>query len=178
MPIECSQTPNRHWRIPQNSIYLELAGHLNFVSLNYERVFLHIYDFYLTGRIGAGYIPPSINTISLPCLVNGLYQISNVVFIELGFGVCFTYNFWKDYYSDGEEPSASTFHESGSFYDPLITGVIGIRVQKKKGFLFRFGFTPLLEFFNPLEKSTIYKQMGTTDSFLPWVGMSFGYSFF
>jgi hypothetical protein len=177
LPIDLTKMQNEHRVIPDNSIYLELAGHLNFVSLNYERVFFHAHDFYLTGRAGIGYIPPSINTISLPCLVNGIYQVSDNFLLEMGAGFSLTYNFWPDYYSSGGFNSGTTFHESESFFDPLLTGFLGIRVQKKKGFLFRFGFTPLFELTNDLESRTVYKQTGITNAFLPWVGMSFGYSF-
>ena len=175
--IDYTKTINKHRKIPNNSIYLELAGHLNLVSINYERVLFHENDFYITGRMGLGYIPPSINTISLPGLVNGIYQVSNRFLLELGIGFSVTYTFWPDHYSSGGLFSGSTFHESGSFIDPLLTGYAGIRVQKKKGFLFRFGFTPLIEIISDIEKRTVYKQTGITNSFLPWVGMSFGYSF-
>ncbi len=176
-PIDFSALLKKHRRIPDNSIYLELAGHMNVVSVNYERVFFHAHDFYITGRIGLGYTPPVINTLSLPILTNGFYQVSNVFLIELGFGVNFTWTFWNGYNSDDGQVSGSTWHESGSFIDLLLTGYAGIRLQKKKGFLFRFGFTPVYEITEFPENRTSYMQLGTKDAFVPWVGMSFGYSF-
>ena len=97
--------------------------------------------------------------------------------IELGFGVNFTWTFWNGYNSDDGQVSGSTWHESGSFIDLLLTGYAGIRLQKKKGFLFRFGFTPVYEITEFPENRTSYMQLGTKDAFVPWVGMSFGYSF-
>jgi hypothetical protein len=176
-PIALIKTKNVHLRIPDNSIFLELAGHLNFISLNYERVFFHADDFYLTGRTGLGYIPPSINTISYLALANGIYQVSDRFLLELGIGITTTFNFWPDYTGSEGMVSGNTFHERGGFIDPLLTGYAGIRIQKKKGFLFRFGFTPLLEVTDMVEDRLVYQQVGTTNSFLPWVGMSFGYSF-
>jgi hypothetical protein len=44
-----------------------------------------------------------------------------------------------------------------------IHGVLGHRYQKKKGFLFRAGFTPIL-------------FLGKDSGFVPWIGISFGYS--
>ena len=166
-----------HRKIPNNSIYLELAGQGLLVSLNYERIFFHGGDFYISGRMGFGYVPPKITTLSLPLLVNGMYQVSNGFLFELGIGFNPTYTFWPDYYSSGGLFSGGAFYESGSFIDPLITGFAGIRIQKKKGFLFRLGFTPLIELTKNMENRTIYKQFGIKNSFLPWVGMSLGYSF-
>ncbi len=50
--------------------------------------------------------------------------------------------------------------EHEEFKGLTLHGVIGYRYQKKNGFLFRAGFTPIFFF----------------DKFLPWVGISFGYS--
>lgn len=44
-----------------------------------------------------------------------------------------------------------------------IHGVLGYRYQKKKGFLFRAGFTPIL-------------YLGKDSGFFPLIGISFGYS--
>ena len=166
-----------HREIPGTSIYLDIGGHLSLGSLNYERILFHSRDFYLSARIGAGYIPPTINTVSLIGLVNGIYQISDVFCLEMGIGVADTYTFWKGYYNESGTDSDTIYHPAGSFIDPILTGFAGIRVQKKKGFLFRFGFTPLIELTNIIENRMVYKQVQATDSFIPWIGMSFGYSF-
>ncbi len=178
LPIAFTKTNNSYRRIPTQSFYLELAGHLNVISLNYEKMIIHKERFYITGRIGAGYTPPTINTIGILALVNGLYQVSDVFLLEIGFGVNTTFTFWQDYTSEGVAFSRNTINESGFFVDPLLTCFAGIRFQKKKGFLFRFGFTPLIELTNIIENRTGYRQLETTSSFIPWVGMSFGYSFY
>ena len=49
--------------------------------------------------------------------------------------------------------------EREKFKGVTLHGVLGYRYQKKNGFLFRAGFTPIL----------------FSDVFLPWAGMSFGY---
>jgi hypothetical protein len=163
-------------KIPNNSSYLELSGQAMLVSLNYERIFFHGGNFYISGRMGFGLFSFQVTTFSLPLLVNGMYQLSNGFLFELGIGFNPTYTFWPDYQSKWLF-SGGTFYESGSFFDPLITGFAGIRIQKKKGFLFRFGFTPLIELTKDMEKRTVYKQFRYEYSFLPWAGMSFGYSF-
>jgi len=50
----------------------------------------------------------------------------------------------------------------------MVHGIIGYRYQKKKGLLFRVGFTPMLEI--PLTNEGSY-------AVIPWVGLSMGYSF-
>ena len=50
--------------------------------------------------------------------------------------------------------------EHEEFKDITLHGVIGYRYQKKNGFIFRAGFTPIFFF----------------DKFIPWIGISFGYS--
>ncbi len=56
----------------------------------------------------------------------------------------------------------------GSVVNTIVHGVIGYRYQKKKGLLFRAGFTPMLVI--PYTDSGKY-------AFIPWAGISFGYSF-
>jgi hypothetical protein len=177
IPIDYSAEIYKHKRIPGNSVYIELAGHLNVVSINYEKVFYKVRDFYLTGRVGLGYIPPTVNTLTVPVLANGIYRVSDVLFLELGFGLSVTYTFWSDITTREEPYTLSTVPVSGHFMDILLAGHAGIRVQKKNGFLFRFGFTPLYELTDILENRTVYMQLDITEAFLPWVGMSFGYSF-
>ena len=178
--IDIIKTPNEHRIIPNNSIYLELMGQAMGISLNYERIFSHGGDIYISGRVGIGGFGGPEVTLALPLLVNGMYQVSNGFLFELGIGFNPTYTFWPNYYSSGNlffgPSSIRTFHEKGSFFDPLITGFAGIRVQRKKGFLFRFGFTPLIGLTQNIENSIIYKQNVTTTLFPLW-GIDLGYSF-
>lgn len=56
----------------------------------------------------------------------------------------------------------------GSFLNLFIHGVIGYRYQKKKGLLFRAGFTPM--FVIPLTDEGKY-------AVIPWAGIGLGYCF-
>jgi hypothetical protein len=56
----------------------------------------------------------------------------------------------------------------GTFKAMMINGVIGYRYQKKKGLLFRVGFTPI--FGIPFTDEGKY-------AVVPWAGLSLGYSF-
>lgn len=174
--INLNETTKEHRAIPGNSIYLELGGQAIFISLNYERIFYHGGNFYLSGRTGIGDMPSFYNTLSFPLLANGIYQVSDRFLCELGIGLSLTYTFWPDSEGSGGLFGSASI-ESGSFFDPLLTGVAGIRIQGKKGFLFRLCFTPLIELTKDTENGTLYKQFNTNKSFIPYVGMSFGYSF-
>jgi hypothetical protein len=44
-PIDYSAEIYKKRRIPENSLFVELAGHLNVVSINYEKVFFKVRDF-------------------------------------------------------------------------------------------------------------------------------------
>jgi hypothetical protein len=138
-----------------NSLYLEIGGNAMGVSINYERVFVQSKRFYLTGRVGLGvgaYVRMSSHDfLAIPLLLNFQYQLSNVVVLEFGAG------------------STLSFVTSHQYFNPLITGVIGMRVQSKNGFLFKVGFTPLVNLDNTF-------QMWGFETFLPWAGISIGYS--
>jgi len=56
----------------------------------------------------------------------------------------------------------------GTIINMMVHGIIGYRYQKKKGLLFRTGFTPM--FVIPFTEEGKY-------AFIPWVGLSLGYSF-
>ena len=147
-------------------------------SLNYERVFLHEGDFYLTGRMGIGYTPGKhFKTISFPILVNGVYQLSNSFAFECGIGTCISYTFWPDW---TEQVWAlfwtyDVFHKGGTYFDPLLTGNVGIRVQLKNGFLFRFGFTPVYNLISISEELVNYSIIPRKVGY--WFGISLGYCF-
>lgn len=63
---------------------------------------------------------------------------------------------------------ASGIIEEEGFNSMMVHGVIGYRSQKKKGLLFRTGFTPMFEI--PFTEDGKFV-------FIPWVGLSLGYSF-
>lgn len=54
------------------------------------------------------------------------------------------------------------------FNSLMVHGVIGYRSQKKKGLLFRTGFTPMFKI--PFKDDEKF-------AFIPWVGLSLGYSY-
>jgi len=147
-------------RIPNNSIYLELFGNSVFYSLNYERIFINKNKFYLSGRIGACYLPVKIDDkrFVFPLLINGILHYNKRLHFEFGIGVTFfsLREFNYNYY-----PSSPNY----VFYENMLAIVanIGLRYQGQKGFLFRLGFTPLYSIKGP--------------RLLPWGGISFGYSF-
>ena len=63
---------------------------------------------------------------------------------------------------------ASGIIEDGDFNSMMVHGVIGYRNQKKKGLIFRAGFTPMFEI--PFTDDGKFV-------FIPWAGISLGYSF-
>ena len=154
--------------IPKNSLSLEIAGNaFLFGSLNYERVFQISKYFYISGRAGVGgYVFTGVRTIDVPILVNVIYHVYHVLSVEAGAGS--TLFFKKVIQQDGDNNNDSA-KESG--FDPLITGLIGLRLQHPgKGFCFRIGFTPFIE-----TKKTVPYIFST--KFVSFFGFSFGCSF-
>jgi hypothetical protein len=147
-------------QLPKNSLFLELGGNaFGFGSINYERVFPLSDKFYISGRVGLGaFYFMNISSISIPILGNVIFKIANILSLEAGFG---TTLFFKKEQDSPEE----------SGLDPLLTGLIGLRLQHPgKGFCFRAGFTPIIE----TRKIDPYLF---TQTFTPFAGVSFGYSF-
>lgn len=62
----------------------------------------------------------------------------------------------------------SAIFDDGDFISIMVHGIIGYRYQKKKGLLFRVGFTPM--FAIPFTEEGNY-------AVIPWAGISLGYSF-
>ena len=176
--LDLSIPPEEHRDLPNNSVFIELLGNAMLIgSLNDERVFFHEQRFYITSRMGIGYKPGQYKTISIPILVNGIYQVSNVFAVECGLGANISYTHWPSW---SEEIwaimwSYVVYHDGGDMIDPLLTGNIGIRLQAGRGFLFRFGFTPVLniKYINAdlVEYSILPKKIAY------WFGVSLGYSF-
>ena len=129
---------------PYNSIFFELTT-LNthyFGSINYERVFLHANFFYLSGRIGIGYgktsdhYNPTQSLVSVPILINGIFQIYHSFALEMGAGI--------------SPRRIGTPDEVGSSvvtYDYMLvaTGNIGIRIQTKSGILLKTDIEPFFD---------------------------------
>lgn len=137
---------NNDW-IPTTSIYFELGGKLvpsiNLDIRKYENFALCISTgFWIDGI-------PNGQLIFTPS-VNSYYLFGNKKRIEIGGG------------------TGLFIGTSNGFASFLIFGNIGYRYQKKKGIIFRAGFTPFVAI--PIHnKSTFWIS--------PWVGISIGYSF-
>ncbi|MBI1929742.1 hypothetical protein HYR99_36520 [Candidatus Poribacteria bacterium] len=124
-------------RTANNSFYLEGGGNAIIVSINYDRLFGESF----AGRVGLGGFEEAI---LVPITISYLLG-SGAHKLELGTGLLF----------------GSEGYESGVIW----TGIVGYRYQpKKRGSIFRVGFTP---FFDPEE----------LDELLPWIGISFGVAF-
>lgn len=168
---------------PKNSIFGEFCGNSMFIgSLNYERVFSQRNDKYTSVRVGLGGKGESsgswlhYSTISVPILINRIIQVSNSFAYEIGIGTTLTYStssawevvWWSPFGSSVQK------YKGGTFFDPLITTNIGIRVAND-GFLFRLGFTPVVNFLHLnveiREYSVIPENIGY------WFGLSIGFSF-
>jgi len=144
----------------KNSVYLELLGTSMVPSVNYERFFLRKFVS-LGTRIGIGYSPENYqkDVISLPVELVALIGRKRH-HIEIGFGFTFYWEiFNKKYHNQGNGNINQQFFEFPR---------IGYRYTAKKGFVFRIGFTPVIQ---PFELSMFDRQ------FHPYGGISFGYSF-
>jgi hypothetical protein len=147
-------------KLPKNSLSLELGGNAcGFGSINYERLFQVSNKVYISARVGVGYFYfVSTSCVSVPIMCNVIYHVAHVLSLEAGFGTTL-------YFMRELEPP----EEKG--FDPLITGLLGLRLQHPgNGFCFRAGFTPIID-----TKST--EPNVFTQTFTPFAGFSFGYSF-
>jgi len=142
---------------PNNSVYAELLGQTVLgLSFNYERVLLHRKFYYLTAKagFGAGVVIPFASLISFPLMINSIFQVHKGIGIEVGTGV----NMMFVGIEKGEGNDLGIWDNGNK---PIPSGVLGLRYQAKKGFLFRFDLTPFTNF----------------QEFYCFFGFSFGYSF-
>jgi len=156
--IANGQREDSSYQLPYNSVNIELCGNSYlYGSLNYERIVFHHNDIYLSGRLGIGYIY-FYNAIvfSTPILFNFIYHVHKVVSLEGGVGTTL-------FFQDTKDPADAGI-------DPVLTGNIGLRLQWKKGFCLRIGFVPYYDF---LVKGPNF----FSTQFVPWGGLSLGYSF-
>jgi hypothetical protein len=154
--------------LKNNAIYLELLGNaVLFGSLNYERVVIHSRKVCFTFRTGFGYANDGTSqAMNFPLLANAWFRVSRKTCLEAGVGTLLSYSYWPEHYSFGL--LSPTWVESGDSFDAAFTACFGVRIQAPSGFLFRAGFTPLVN----LDTKTYLFPI-----FLPWGGISFGYSF-
>ena len=145
-------------QLPDNSVYIELFGNsFLYGSINYERIIFHQKSNYLSGRIGAGFdYYEGTNIFSTPVIFNYIYNIHKDISFEVGMGTTIVMQYVKN--------------SSENLIIPLLTGNVGIRIQSATGFIFRFGVTPFINFSDD--------HPSRFDSFfMPWIGITFGYSF-
>jgi hypothetical protein len=148
----------------KNSVQLDLGGHGMFYSLNYERIIFNGERFKTAAQVGCSFYPPSWGYIELwmPVGINEIFTLKNNHHIELGVGVVPT-----------RSPSPEMeMYDSYSPWSSFLSARLGYRYQKPDGkFLFRAGFTPLLEgHLGNLGRSI-------SSGLHPLLGVSFGYSF-
>lgn len=140
--IDTIQKPSKDVRSPRTSLYIELLGK-GFLSLNVDYRWKESY------AISFGLQPlEGLLTDFMFYHFGGIRRR-----FELGGG--FSGGFSKDY----------------ELKVILLHGVIGYRSQKKKGLIFRAGFTPLYVIF------VDEKDKNRSNKFYPFVGLSWGYSF-
>jgi hypothetical protein len=141
----------------KNILFLELAGHCGYGSVNYERIILKKNSFLTTIRLGIGtynlvdFMNRLNPDILLPFLLNGLYGHNHK--LELGIGATYSNIVFADFsnYKRNRESNLNTIL------------CFGYRFQKNSnGILFRATYTPIIE----LNKY-----------FRHWAGISIGYSF-
>jgi hypothetical protein len=150
-----------------NSVQLELGGHGLVYSLNYERILLNYNRFKLAGQVGFSYYPPFTGFIDywIPISINGMFSIRNH-HIELGSGFIINRVSSRDFYNNAIDWD----------WEGFLSARIGYRYQKPDGhFLFRAGFTPVLEI-NFLSKLKPVNS-GFISGFHPLPAVAFGYSF-
>jgi hypothetical protein len=147
--------------LPSNTVFIEFAGNAAFFgSLNYERNILNIKSFFLTGRVGIGYGRVfEYSMLSMPIIINGVFRVFRTISYEIGVGI----SLMRIGNLNSQSGSGWSYNN-----DIAPTAIIGLRVQSKNGFLFRFNFTPIYTNFNNTE---------TRNNLYPFFGISFGYGF-
>ena len=141
----------------QNQFYLELGGNGIIYSVNYERLLSE--NFSLRGGIGISPTLGLVDGIFIFMPVTGSILLgSSTSKLEIGLGMT--------YFSGKETEFLGNAKDGQSESELFMTGILGYRYLSSGGLIVRVVFIP---FFNPDK---------TNDSkFLPWGGLSFGYSF-
>ena len=144
--------PSGETRLRKNSIYGELLGSGFLLSLNYERELYRNENVKFNFRIGTG-TAIFVNAVPLAG-VNLLFGKNNNNF-ELGFNGIRTY-------------AISIMGGDGNYV--LANPVLGYRYVSDKGLVFRASFTPFFQLYDP-------DDWVTDELFVPFAGISLGYSF-
>ncbi len=144
-----------------NGVYLELLGNGGLYSVNYDRKLTDRVSI----RLGVGawtsesFFGGKTTLRTVPLTVNVLGGRGNHR-LEAAAGVLVGSRTRGSVYSSSSETSGFL----------SLTGTLGYRYQRQRGFLFRTGFTP---FFGLGDEETAYPDKG----FLPSIGVSFGFGF-
>ncbi len=144
--------PNAETKVRKNNIYGELLGSGFLLSLNYERELYRDENVKFNFRIGTG-TAIFVNAVPLAG-VNLLFGKNNNNF-ELGFNGIRTY-------------AISIMGGDGNYV--LANPVLGYRYVSDKGLIFRASFTPFFQLYDP-------DDWVTDELFVPFAGISLGYSF-
>ena len=144
--------PNAETKVRKNNIYGELFGSGFLLSLNYERELYRDENVKFNFRIGTG-TAIFVNAVPLAG-VNLLFGKNNNNF-ELGFNGIRTY-------------AISIMGGDGNYV--LANPVLGYRYVSDKGLVFRASFTPFFQLYDP-------DDCVTDELFVPFAGISLGYSF-
>lgn len=152
-----------------NSIFLELGGNAFMLSLNYERIFVTESPFSFTGRLGLGLFPYELG------LFGGESKYTGVV--PVSFGVLYGRKFSLE---AGLGASVAWFDGDifGNSSGPIkwFNGLLGMRYQAPGGFLFRLGFTPVINFQDICQDSEC-QEIKKRLHVWPFFGISLGTSF-
>jgi hypothetical protein len=154
-------------RFTRNNVYFELGGAGALLSGNLEHWLSISNSLKLSGRAGLGFYPTELGLFGGKTIYSGIVPLSasliygNKFSVEAGLGLSIG---WDD---------ASDAHDNQG---PIkwYNGMLGLRYQKPgKGFLFRFGYTPIMRIKNVcLDTDCLYTRKETL--IMPYFGLSMG----
>lgn len=153
----------------KNSVQLELGGHGLFYSFNYERILFDNGKFKTAGQIGVSYYPPFIGYIDvwMPIGINEIVSFGHHHF-EAGMGIIIIREASRDADNNAVEWS----------WDHFLSARIGYRFQKPDSrFLFRAGFSPIIETNLFRKNDPISYDYGIFTDFHPLPSVAIGYLF-
>ncbi len=145
---------------PKNAVLLELGGHGNFYTINYERILYDIDFAKTTVQIGFAFYGKSEDAplpFWMPVTINQMFQLQGNHFLELGIGLMLV--------NDGIYHRDNTFTDNYTFTN--IVGRFGYRYHTpNQKWVFRASYTPIY----------LDSQLGGSD-LVHWAGITAGYRF-
>jgi hypothetical protein len=165
--LKC-QTEKDSVGISKNSIYIELIGNSSTMfSIHYDRIIKQLQKSYMSLDVGFGYFPKHdiLNpNFGIPISFNWTNRLYKRNHLETGIGLTYSSGTLQQTIDVGSKTESLR-----ALYGSLR---IGYKFQKpKKGLFLKAAFTPLIKIyqFSKLEQNF--------SGFLPFVGLSVGYSF-